>query len=356
MYSLDENKTKAFQYLDLSLDKGWTEADQLLIDPYFDFIRTNYSQEWKAIENKARLKEQHYVKTLKLPELRKKINSMGIEDQKIRYSKIQTSDPGQLNLIQQKINELDFKNLSTAKEILKSNGWPKISEIGKDGAHNFWLIVQHADQDILFQKSALHEMEKLKGTNELNMENHAFLYDRVQCNLNYKQLYGTQVNWTKNGEASSFRGIVNEHEVDKRRMALKLLPLAIYALNYGFEYTLPTAVEALKRAKNDTENTFNLINEAKNHYQTKEFQKVYDNYNSASMILGGMTSAQNFEAATIFANIYNQITEEQYRSISLDFLGLNYLRGDLIKKDLLSNKEFRSFYSEKRWKEMIESL
>lgn len=251
---------------------------------------------------------------------------------------------------------MDFKNLSTAKEILKSNGWPKISEIGKDGAHNFWLIVQHADQDILFQKSALHEMEKLKGTNELDMENYAFLYDRVQCNLNYKQLYGTQVNWTKNGEASSFRGIVNEHEVDKRRMALKLLPLAIYALNYGFEYTLPTAVEALKRAKNDTENTFNLINEAKNHYQTKEFQKVYDNYNSASMILGGMTSAQNFEAATLFANIYNQITEEQYRSISLDFLGLNYLRGDLIKKDLLSNKEFRSFYSEKRWKEMIESL
>lgn len=72
MYSLDENKTKAFQYLDLSLDKGWTEADQLLIDPYFDLIRTNYSQEWKAIENKAHLKEQHYVKTLKLPELRKK--------------------------------------------------------------------------------------------------------------------------------------------------------------------------------------------------------------------------------------------------------------------------------------------
>lgn len=356
MYSLSQNKKAAFKYLDIALDKGWTEADQLLMDPYFDFIRTNYSEEWKAIVNKARLKEQQYVKTLKLPELRKKINSMGIEDQKIRYSKIQTSDPEQLNLIQQKINELDFKNLSTAKEILKTNGWPKISEIGKDGAHNFWLIVQHADQDILFQKSALHEMEKLKGTNELDMENYAFLYDRVLCNLNYKQLYGTQVNWTRKGEASSFRAIVNEHEVDKRRAALKLLPSTIYALNYGFEYTLPTAVEALKRDKNDTQNTFNLINEAKNHYQTKEFQKVYDNYNNASMILGGMTSTQNFEAATLFANIYNKTNEEQYRSISLDFLSLNYLRGDLIKKDLLSNKEFRSFYSEKRWKDIVGSL
>ena len=356
MYSLDENKSKAFQYLDLSLDKGWTEAEQLLIDPYFDFIRNNYPEEWKVITKKSQWREQEYEKTLLLPELRKQIIAMGIEDQKIRYSKIQTSDPAQLNELQRKINQLDFKNLSTAKEILKSNGWPKISEIGKDGAHNFWLIVQHADQDILFQKAALHEMEKLKGTNELDMENYAFLYDRVQCNLNYKQLYGTQVNWTQNGKASSFRGIVNEVEVDKRRIALKLLPLSIYALNYGFKYTPPTTVEALKKDKNDTESTLNLITDAKNNYRAKEFQKVYDNYNNASMILGGMTSAQNFEAATIFANIYNQTNEEQYRSISLDFLNLNYLRGDLFKNELLSHKEFRSFYSEKRFKEILESL
>jgi len=356
MYSLDENKTKAFQYLDLSLDRGWTETDQLLIDPYFDFIRNNYPEEWKAITQKSHLKEQEYEKTLLLPELRKQIIAMGIEDQKIRYSKIQTSDPAQLNELQQKINELDFKNLSTAKEILKKHGWLKMSQIGKDGAHNFWLIVQHSDQDILFQKTALHEMEKLKGTKELDMENYAFLYDRVQCNLNYKQLYGTQVNWTQNGEASGFRGILKENETDKRRTALRMLPLKIYALNYGFNYTLPTASDVAKKDKKDKEDTLNLISLAKKYCVTKEFQKVYENYNNASMILGGMTSAQNFEAAELFAKIYNQTNEEQYRSIALDFLSLNHLRGDLNLKLLLSNTAFQKFYSESRWKNIVSSL
>ncbi|MCV2485308.1 hypothetical protein OD917_10260 [Flavobacterium sp. SH_e] len=356
MYSLAQNEAKAFKYLNIALNKGWTEAEQLSIDPYFEFLRAKYPYKWQTIKQNAQLKEQQYEKKLKLPELRKQINAMGIADQKIRYWKIQTSDPTLSNEIQQKINDLDFKNLSTAKEILKNNGWPKISEIGKDGAHNFWLIVQHADQDILFQKAALHEMDKLKGTKELDMENYAFLYDRVQCNLNYKQVYGTQVNWTQNGEASSFRGIIKENEADKRRNEFGLLPLKIYALNYGFKYTIPTAEEALKKDKEDTESTLNLINEAKKYYEAKEFQKVYDNYNNASMILGGMTSEQNFEASELFAKIYNQTNEEQYRSISLDFLSLNYLRGDLDKKVLLSNKEFNTFYSENRWKDIVDSL
>lgn len=356
MYSLAQNKTEAFKYLNMALNKGWTEAEQLSIDPYFDFLRTNYPESWKAIEQKAQLKEQQYEKKLKLPELRKQINAMGIADQKIRYLKIQTSNPAQLNELQQKINDLDFKNLSKAKEILKNYNWPKISEIGKDGAHNFWLIVQHADQDILFQKAALHEMNKLKETKELDMENYAFLYDRVQCNLNYKQFYGTQVNWTQNGEASSFRGIIKENEADKRRNEFGLLPLKIYALNYGFKYAIPTAEEASKKDKEDIDSTLNLINEAKKYYETKKFQKVYDNYNNASMILGGMTSEQNFEASELFAKIYNQTRDEQYRSISLDFLNLNYLRGDLDKKVLLSNKEFNTFYSEKRWKDIVDSL
>ncbi|EJG02696.1 DUF6624 domain-containing protein [Flavobacterium sp. F52] len=305
---------------------------------------------------KAHLKEQEYEKTLKLPELRKQINAMGIEDQKVRYSKIQTSDPEKLNALQQKINELDYKNLSTAKEILRSNGWPKISQIGKDGAHNFWLIVQHSDQDILFQKKALEEIEKLKGTKELEIENYAFLYDRVQCNLNYKQVYGTQVNWTQNGEASSFRSIIKENETDKRRASLELLPLRIYALNYGFKYILPTAAIASKKDQKDKEDTLSLINSAKKYYESKEFQNVYENYNNASMILGGMTSAQNFEAAELFAKTYNQTNEEQYRSIALDFLSLNHLRGDLNLKSLLSNAAFQKFYSENRWKDIVGSL
>lgn len=356
VYALNENKNKAFEYLNIALDKGWTEAEALSIDPYFDFLRNNYKEEWKSINERAFSNEKQFEKTIKLPELRKQINAMTIQDQRIRYLKIQTSDADQLAKLQLKINNLDFKNLTQAKEIIKKYGWPKISEIGKDGSNNLWLIVQHADQDILFQKSALDAMKKWIGTSEINFENYAFLYDRVQCNLNYKQLYGTQVNWTQNGEASSFRAILNEDKVDERRASFGLLPLKIYALNYGFQYSLPTSAEALNNEKKDNQSTLKLINDAKKHYKAKEYQKVYDNYNNASMILGGMTSAQNLEASLIFAKIYNLIKEEQYRSISLDFLNLNQLRGDLNKRELLANKDFQSFYLETRWKDILNSI
>ncbi|MEZ0131302.1 DUF6624 domain-containing protein, partial [Flavobacterium sp. LBUM151] len=289
-------------------------------------------------------------------DLRKRINLMTIQDQKLRFAKSQTNNPNELEVLNQQINDSDFKNLNEAKEIIKKYGWPKISEIGKDGQNNFWLIVQHADQDILFQKLALSKMEKLIGTKEIDLENYAFLYDRVQCNLNYKQLYGTQVNWTQNGKASGFRPIIKEDLADKRRAEFKLLPLKIYALNYGFKYKNISFEEARKNDQKDLNDALELIKEATKAYETKEFQKVYDDYNNASMILGGMSDLQNYEAAVLFAKIYNQNGEEKYRSISLDFLTLLFFRGNLIKKKVLNQTEFKSFYTEKRWLDIISQI
>lgn len=356
VYALDQNKTEAFRYLNLALDEGWTETDALAIDPYFDFLRNNYNAEWQIIIQKAKLKEQQYEKTIKFPDLRKRINLITIQDQKLRFAKSQTNNPNELEVLNQQINDSDFKNLNEAKEIIKKYGWPKISEIGKDGQNNFWLIVQHADQDILFQKLALSKMEKLIGTKEIDLENYAFLYDRVQCNLNYKQLYGTQVNWTQNGKASGFRPIIKEDLADKRRADFKLLPLKIYALNYGFEYKNISFEEARKNDQKDLNDALELIKEAQKTYETKEFQKVYDNYNNASMILGGMSDLQNYEAAVLFAKIYNQNGEEKYRSISLDFLTLLFFRGNLITKKVLNQTEFKSFYTEKRWLDIISKI
>jgi tetratricopeptide (TPR) repeat protein len=41
MYSLDSNANLAFHYLQLALDSGWTEADWLAFDPYFDYLKKN---------------------------------------------------------------------------------------------------------------------------------------------------------------------------------------------------------------------------------------------------------------------------------------------------------------------------
>ncbi len=196
-------------------------------------------------------------------------------------------------------------------------------------------------------------MEKYRNSKEIDLENYAFLYDRVQCNLNYRQLYGTQVNWTQNGLATSFRPILEENAVNERRKSLGLQPLNIYALNYGFTYQEISSKAAAENEQKDQLETKKRIDTAKSSYKIGEFQKVYDYYNSASTITGGMSEKHNYEAALLFAKIYNRTQEEQYREIALDFLTLAYYRGKLNVKKLKSKSEFESFYNHNRWNSIV---
>ncbi len=352
-YSLDSNSRKAFDYLNLALSLGWTEADWLSSDPYFDNLRNSNPKRWKRLEKTAFEREAKYERRLKLPALRKQISQMTIKDQRLRYKRTQTSDKNEINTINKQIRESDFKNLEAAKAIIRQYGWPKISDIGKDGQNNLWLIIQHADHDALFQQLALSAMEKLKGTSEINLENYAFLYDRVQCNLNFKQLYGTQVNWLNNGKASGFRPIIKEDQVDSRRKDMGLFSLSVYALTYGFQYHNPPALQAKQKDSTDVAYTKQLVDSANYFYRTDEFQKTYDYYNNASTIQGGMTSADNYDAAVVFSKIYAINNESKYKEIALDFLTLLYLRQELNDFGVNEQPSFKILHTEKRWSDFF---
>jgi hypothetical protein len=277
---------------------------------------------------------------------------MTLNDQKLRYQKIQTKSDSVRKSINTQIMKSDLSNMNRARKIIQQYGWPKISQIGKDGQNNLWLIVQHADQDVLFQQTALKSMEKLKGTKEINMENYAFIYDRVQCNLNYKQLYGTQVEWIGNGTASAFRPIVKEYMTDELRKKIGLQPLQIYALTYAFDYDKVSMEQSNKKDANYKAKVQLLMDSAKYCYRQKEFQKAYDFYNYASTFLGGMSTLDNFEAAIIFSKIATVNNDEKYKSIALDFLDLLFLRGSLSKKKMKQQPSFRILYNEPRWLDM----
>lgn len=349
VYSLANDTAKGFYYLHLALTAGWTEADMLALDPYFDNLRKADPQKWKQAEAKAFAAEKQYEQGLKMPALRKQINGMTITDQRLRFARIQAVSKEEKRKLNRDIHLSDSANRVQAQSIIRRYGWPKMSAIGKDGQNNLWLIVQHADDDVLFQQTALAAMQQLKGTREINPENYAFLYDRVQCNLNYKQLYGTQVNWSEHGKASGFRSIAHEDGVDQRRKAIGLLPLRIYALTYGFEYNNITAAQARQREAAGRAYIQGLTDSAGYFYKNRDFQKVYDTYNTASMMQGGMNNAANYEAALLFARIAAQDTNNQYKSIALDFLNLLYQRHALSRKKLQSEPAFKILYKEPRW-------
>lgn len=354
VFALADDIQQAVDYLQFSIDSGWTEADFLVNDPYFIAIPTASMELWNQIKNKAYAAELHYVSGLSAPELRSMINQMMIKDQLLRYKRAQLTVQSEIDKINLEINQADQENLEQAKLVLSKFGWPKLSAVGKDGANNFWLVVQHADNDIIFQRLALKEMKKLMIGREINLENYAFLYDRVQCNLNYKQTYGTQVVWTSMGEASGYRPIWREDQVDSRRKKMGLLPLRIYALNYGFNYTPVQKHAAISRDADDILQASKLTDSITYYYRNKQFDKAYQAADRAAMIAGGMSDKQNLQAAMLFAAITDHDKDAKYKSIALDFLYLTAIRGKLTKRSLLVTN-FNALKTEQRWIE-IEKL
>lgn len=353
VYALDSNAGKALQYLTIAIDSGWTESGWLVNDDYFDWLKQTKKDQWDAVIINAVAKEKLFEATLQLPELRKRVNTMTLQDQQLRYKRVQAKNKEERKVINAAIAKTDADNLLAAKEIIAQYGWPAISQIGKDGQNNLWLVVQHADMDVAFQRKALAAMKKLLGTKELNTENYAFLYDRVQCNLNYKQLYGTQVSWTSNGEASGFRSIADEHKVDDRRKKIGLLPLHIYALTYGFTYTIPTKEYVIKREHQEKAWLKAARDSGAYYYRQQNFDKVYDIYNDASAVQGGMSSEDNYKAAILFAKIAATNKQEKFSNISLDFLYLLFLRGEVSRKRWLAEKSFAIHHTNERWKSML---
>ena len=121
---------------------------------------------------------------------------------------------------------IDRKNTERLKELLKENNWPMISVYEKDVCLAAWLLVQHADHDTAFQKEILGKLQALpKG--EVELQNIAYLEDRVLVNSGHLQKYGSQLGPGPNGVAIP-RPIDDEAHVDERRAAMGMMTLAKY--------------------------------------------------------------------------------------------------------------------------------
>lgn len=124
-----------------------------------------------------------------------------------------------------RVQAADEDNTKWLQGVVEKHGWPTNTLVGKDGANAAWLLVQHADRDPKFQRRCLDLMAKLPA-GEVSQSNLAYLTDRVLLAEGKKQRYGTQVTvvdgkWTP-------RPLEDEANVDKRRAAAGLSPLAEY--------------------------------------------------------------------------------------------------------------------------------
>jgi len=122
----------------------------------------------------------------------------------------------------EKMKNVDEKNRQRLKQILDEHGWLGKSQVGGHGAMVLWIIAQHADEEVEFQKRCLKLM-RAAPEGEVELKHVAYLTDRVLVNENKPQRYGTQMD-------NNFqpRPLEDPDNVDRRRAEVGLPTLSEY--------------------------------------------------------------------------------------------------------------------------------
>lgn len=149
------------------------------------------------------------------------IRSMYEKDQEARMKALENE-----GILDEPDDELDLRNTERIKDIIKQIGWPTISKVGESVSNMAWLLVQHADHDIQFQKDCLRIIKQLP-TSEVSQKNIAYLEDRVAVNEKQPQIYGTQ--FYEHDGIFEPRPIKDPERVDDRRDEMGMEPLEEYA-------------------------------------------------------------------------------------------------------------------------------
>jgi hypothetical protein len=163
--------------------------------------------------------------TITHPDLRSALLDMAEKDQDARM-KIGQGDEKQQQAAVARVAAVDRAHGEDMKEFVDAYGWPTIDMVARDGTRAAWLLVQHADHDVAFQRHCLEHMQKLVDTQQVFAGDVAYLTDRVKVNEGKPQVFGTQFHTVGNQLVP--RKMIDPPNVDKRRASMGLGTLEEY--------------------------------------------------------------------------------------------------------------------------------
>lgn len=171
-----------------------------------------YAQEIPSILDRAVPGIQSVNTTLNR-ELKKEILSMALEDQTARMQIVDNTDISDEE--RKSLSEIEAKHNLRLKEIISAYGWPGTHLVGITGSRSFWLLVQHQDNDLEFQKQCVELLEEAVRKQDAQLQHYAYLLDRVRKNENLPQVYGTQ--WDLIEGQFSLYPVENPEGLNERR-------------------------------------------------------------------------------------------------------------------------------------------
>ena len=152
-------------------------------------------------------------------ELQLEILAMQAEDQAIRANDL-------LKIDVNKMVEVDQKHNQRLKEIISEFGWPGLRLVGLKGSSGMWLLVQHQDNDLEFQKICLSLLKDAVEKQDAQYRDYAYLLDRVRMNEGSLQVYGTQ--WIQKEGKFSLYPVEDRVQLNLRRQEAGLCTIEEY--------------------------------------------------------------------------------------------------------------------------------
>lgn len=241
--SLAGNTSKAFKWLNLSIEKGWTNLKHLNSDT--DLENLHSKKEWgktiEKLEKKIALIEANYDKPLQAELL-----TILEEDQKYRMQMNEMQkkfgpDSKEMNDLWKITNQNDSINLLKVKKILDEKGWVGKDKVGAQANSALFLVIQHSDLET--QKKYLPMMKEAVTKGNASPGSLALLIDRIEIREGRKQIYGSQIGINQKDKTYYILPLTDPDNVDKRRTEVGLGPISDYVKNWNLVWD----VEKYKR-------------------------------------------------------------------------------------------------------------
>lgn len=239
IYAIMYQKDSAFKYLNLALNNNnllWSLADN-------DLFSLTDDARWLTIE-KAQLEKHQTVKgKIQKPDFAKQLLRLIQKDQSLDYQLDMAKDyffkngkaPHWYYPIAQMKKEITAGNFKEMEALLRKNGWPTYSTVGKLAADSPLLVINHHPKEEI----RIKYLEQIKDAcleNEGSCFEYAKIQDRILVNTEKPQLFGMQFTYDKDRNRIPFP-ILKPEFVDKRRAKIGLEPLKTYLkrkINYEF--------------------------------------------------------------------------------------------------------------------------
>jgi hypothetical protein len=173
------------------------------------------------------------------PDLREELLAMLAEDQAVRTGIALPGDSRTAEELFDDLGNVDGRNSRRMAEILEENGWPGWSLVDEDGAEAAWALIQHADLRVELQEQGLAYLRGAVAARDASAGDLAYLIDRVLVAKDKPQVYGTQLGGDANGALVPRTPIEDEPNVDARRAAAGLQPLAEYMDEFRRSFESP---------------------------------------------------------------------------------------------------------------------